>query len=90
MFFVPKYFTVFFLFVCLFRAALYLGHVRELQLQLSEVLAAVGVAPHGGGRRDGSAGVRVHAPALAPLTVERHLALKHRVGVYFCIFFTSF
>lgn len=53
----------------------YLGRVGELQLQLSEVLAAVGVAPHGGGRRDGSAGVRVDAPALAPLAVERHLAL---------------
>lgn len=56
---------------------LYLGRVGQLQLQLSEVLAAVGVPPHGGGRRDGSAGVRVDAPALAPLAVERHLALKH-------------
>lgn len=56
---------------------LYLGRVGELQLQLSEVLAAVGVPPHGGGRWDGSASVRVDAPALAPLAVERHLALKN-------------
>lgn len=75
MFFVPMYFTV-----CLFfHATLYLGHVRELQLQLSEVLAAVGVSPHSGGWWDGSAGVRVDAPALAPLTVERHLALEHKM-----------
>lgn len=51
MFFVPKYSTVFFflLLLLLLQAVLYLGQVRELQLQLCEVLAAVGVAPHGGG-----------------------------------------
>lgn len=57
---------------------LYLGQVRELQLQLCKVLAAVGVTPHGGGRWDRSSGVRIDTPTLTPLTVERHLALKHR------------
>lgn len=76
------FFVLVFLFFLTFLAALYLGHVRELQLQLSEVLAAVGVPPHSGGRWDGSAGVRVDAPALAPLTVERHLALKHKLPCF--------
>lgn len=85
MFFVPKYFTVFFFVLfCLCHATLNLSRVRELRLQLPEVLAAVGVTPHSGGRWDRSTGVRVDAPALAPLTVERHLALKHTENKQIC------
>lgn len=55
---------------------LYLGHVRELHL--TEILVAVGVAPHSGGCWDRSPGVRVDAPALAPLAMQRHFALKQK------------
>lgn len=93
MFFVRTYLTVsllswcycFVSFLCfvvvVLLLLLYLGWVGQLQfqLQLPQVLVAVWVAPHSWGGQYGPAGVRVDAPALPPLAVQRHLALKKNI-----------
>lgn len=52
-----------------------LVQVGQLQVLLAKVQAAVRVTPHRRGSRDETSRVGVNAPALAPLTVQRHLAL---------------
>ena len=61
------------------RAHLFLRVRGGLGLLAAEVLAAVGVPPHFGRRRELEACERVHAPALAPLAVGRHVTLKHKM-----------